>query len=90
MAQPTPSFKAQPRKPRLKLPPGATDTHFRVFWPQARFPFAPERTDWPHPNLAVVPDDGDLLALIAEIAPTEAARQRLLADNPRRLYGFAA
>ena len=290
MAQPTPSFKAQPRKPRLELPPGATDTHFHVFGPQARFPFAPERTytptcdapketlfalhahlgiergvvvqsaahgfdnsaaadliaarprhyrgiallranttkaelerlhsqgfrgvrfhymehlgagepidavlamaprlaelgwhlqihvaggriaeiapslkrspvpvvidhmgrisaanglasaefrallglmaakhlwvkvsgserisrepapwpdavpfarklvadfgdralwgsDWPHPNLAVVPDDGDLVDLIAEIAPTEAARQRLLVDNPRRLYGFAA
>src|SRR5919197_277095 len=258
MAQPSPSFKAQPRKPRLKLPAGATDTHFHVFGPQSRFPFAPERsytptcdapketlfalhahlgialvranasnaelerlhvqgfrgarfhymdhlgggdpidavlamaprlaqlgwhlqihmagpriaelspslkrspvpvvvdhmgrisaangiesaefrallalmeakhvwvkvsgserisrepapwkdavlfarklvaqfgdravwgTDWPHPNLAVVPDDGDLVDLIAEIAPTEAARQRLLVDNPRRLYGFAA
>jgi 2-pyrone-4,6-dicarboxylate lactonase len=47
-------------------------------------------TDWPHPNLAVVPDDGDLVDLIAEIAPSEAARQRLLVDNPRRLYAFAA
>src|SRR3954470_21848651 len=47
MAQPTPSFKAQPRKPRLELPPGATDTHFPVFGPQARFPFAPERSYTP-------------------------------------------
>jgi len=47
-------------------------------------------TDWPHPNLAVVPDDGDLVDLIAEYAPTEAERQRLLVANPQRLYGFAA
>jgi 2-pyrone-4,6-dicarboxylate lactonase len=47
-------------------------------------------TDWPHPNLSVVPDDGDLADLIAEFAPTEAERERLLVDNPQRLYGFAA
>jgi 2-pyrone-4,6-dicarboxylate lactonase len=47
-------------------------------------------TDWPHPNLKEVPDDGDLVELIAEIAPSEAQRQALLVDNPRRLYGFAA
>lgn len=45
-------------------------------------------TDWPHPNLAVVPDDGMLVDLLAEIAPTEAARQALLVDNPRRFYRF--
>ena len=47
-------------------------------------------TDWPHPNLAFVPDDGDLVDLIGEYAPSEAERQRLLIDNPQRLYGFAA
>ncbi len=47
-------------------------------------------TDWPHPNLAVVPDDGDLADLIAEYAPSEAERRRLLVENPKRLYGFAA
>ena len=47
-------------------------------------------TDWPHPNLKEVPDDGDLVDLISEIAPTEAQRQALLVDNPQRLYGFAA
>jgi 2-pyrone-4,6-dicarboxylate lactonase len=48
-------------------------------------------TDWPHPNLAgPIPDDGQLVDLIAEIAPSEAARQALLVDNPQRLYGFAA
>jgi len=47
-------------------------------------------TDWPHPNLAFVPDAGDLADLIGEYAPSEAERQRLLIDNPQRLYGFAA
>jgi 2-pyrone-4,6-dicarboxylate lactonase len=48
-------------------------------------------TDWPHPNFSgPIPDDGQLVDLIAEIAPTEAARQALLVDNPARLYGFTA
>jgi len=47
MAQPTPSYKAQPRKPRLALPPGACDTHFHVWAPQSRFPFAPDRSYTP-------------------------------------------
>ncbi len=53
----------------------------------------PERTlwgtDWPHPNFrAAPPDDGVLFDLISEIAPTPAARQALMVDNPARLYGF--
>ena len=46
-------------------------------------------TDWPHPNLSEVPDDGDLVDLLAEVAPTEKQRQAVLVDNPQRLYGFA-
>lgn len=46
-------------------------------------------TDWPHPNLAGgPPDDGLLVDLIESIAPTPAARQALLVDNPLRLYRF--
>ncbi len=45
-------------------------------------------TDWPHPNLAVVPDDGVLVDLLSEIAPSERERKALLVDNPRRFYGF--
>ena len=45
--------------------------------------------DWPHPNLNHVPDDGLLVDLLSEIAPSEAQRKALLVDNPRRLYGFA-
>ena len=53
---------------------------------------APERvlwgTDWPHPNLGHVPDDGVLADLIEQMAPSAAARQALLVDNPQRLYRF--
>ena len=35
-----------------------------------------------------IPDDGELVDLIAEIAPSEAQRQALLVDNPQRLYRF--
>jgi 2-pyrone-4,6-dicarboxylate lactonase len=45
-------------------------------------------SDWPHPNLAAIPDDGALVDLLAEIAPSEAARQALLVENPRRFYRF--
>jgi 2-pyrone-4,6-dicarboxylate lactonase len=45
-------------------------------------------TDWPHPNLNHVPDDGMLADLLQEIAPPEAQRQALLADNPQRFYRF--
>ena len=45
-------------------------------------------SDWPHPNLAFVPDDGMLVDLLSEIAPSPGQRQALLVDNPRRFYGF--
>ena len=43
-------------------------------------------TDWPHPNLKEIPDDGLMVDLLAEIAPGEAQRRALLVDNPARLY----
>jgi 2-pyrone-4,6-dicarboxylate lactonase len=46
-------------------------------------------TDWPHPNLKEIPDDGVMVDIIAEMAPAEAQRRALLVDNPRRFYGFA-
>jgi len=45
-------------------------------------------SDWPHPNLAAIPDDGALVDLLAEIAPSERQRQALLVDNPKRFYRF--
>ena len=46
-------------------------------------------TDWPHPNVRHMPDDGDLVDLLAVFAPAEADRNRILVDNPRHLYDFA-
>lgn len=44
-------------------------------------------TDWPHPNMkSHVPDDGQLVELIPQIADTPEKRQKLLVDNPMRLY----
>lgn len=44
-------------------------------------------TDWPHPNLKThMPDDGQLVDLVPRIAPTPLLRQKLLVDNPNRLY----
>ena len=55
---------------------------------------APDRvlwgTDWPHPNVRHMPDDGDLLDLLADFASDEATRHRILVENPRALYGFRA
>ena len=44
-------------------------------------------TDWPHPNLKDhMPDDGLLVDWIPNIAPTHELQQKLLVDNPNRLY----
>lgn len=46
-------------------------------------------TDWPHPNLNMVghmPDDGALVDLIPQIAPTAELQRKLLIGNPMRLY----
>jgi predicted TIM-barrel fold metal-dependent hydrolase len=61
---------------------------------QAFVKAAPERlvwgSDWPHPTQPddAKPDDALLLDLLAEWAPDEAVRRRILVDNPARLYGF--
>ena len=44
-------------------------------------------TDWPHPNMkSHMPDDGALVDYIPKIAPTAELQQKLLVDNPMRLY----
>jgi predicted TIM-barrel fold metal-dependent hydrolase len=57
---------------------------------QALIAAAPDRmlwgTDWPHPNVRHMPDDGDLVDLLAAFAPDETMRNRILVDNPERLY----
>ena len=54
---------------------------------------APDRilwgTDWPHPNVGKhMPNDGDLVDLFAQMAPTPELQKEILVDNPARLYGF--
>ena len=44
-------------------------------------------TDWPHPNMkSHMPDDGALVDIIPRITETQQQRQKLLVDNPMRLY----
>lgn len=54
---------------------------------------APDRvvwgTDWPHASAREnMSADADLADLLIQWAPDTLARQRVLADNPARLYGF--
>ena len=53
----------------------------------------PERllwgTDWPHPSFqGDMPNDGDLVDLIPDWMPDGDIQQKILVDNPARLYGF--
>ena len=47
-------------------------------------------SDWPHPAIPEqdMPNDGALLDRLADWVPDAALRQRILVDNPARLYGF--
>lgn len=54
---------------------------------------APERcvwgTDWPHTDVrSNMPDDGQLMALLAHWAPNAETRRQILVENPATLYGF--
>ena len=51
---------------------------------------APDRviwgTDWPHPNVKVMPNDGELMDLFAMMVTDDATRHKILVDNPTKLY----
>jgi len=51
---------------------------------------APDRvlwgTDFPHPNVKVMPNDGELVDLFARFTADEGLRRKVLVDNPARLY----
>jgi predicted TIM-barrel fold metal-dependent hydrolase len=53
---------------------------------------APDRcvwgTDWPHSQMSPAPEAGLLLDQFFEWLPDDAIRQKILVDNPARLYGF--
>jgi 2-pyrone-4,6-dicarboxylate lactonase len=51
---------------------------------------APERvlwgTDFPHPNVKVMPNDGELVDLFAAFCGDDRIRRKILIDNPTKLY----
>lgn len=54
---------------------------------------APDRivwgSDWPHPvSVKQPPNEGDLLDFVYRCAPDAAERQRILVDNPAKLFGY--
>lgn len=56
---------------------------------------APDRiiwgTDWPHAYVyeaGRMVNDGDLIGFVADYAPDEATRRKILVDNPQRLFGY--
>jgi len=46
-------------------------------------------SNWPHAGIAVpMPNDGDLLDFLLAAGPDELTRNRILAENPAKLYGW--
>jgi predicted TIM-barrel fold metal-dependent hydrolase len=70
----------------------STGKPFRDAMPYARalVAAAPDRvlwgTDYPHPNVKEMPNDGEQVDLFAETITDEAMRKRILVDNPTKLY----
>jgi len=64
--------------------------HDAVPFARALVEAAPDRTLWgsdfPHPNVNVMPNDGELLDLFAMVTDDESRRHSVLVDNPTRLY----
>jgi D-galactarolactone isomerase len=71
-------------------PPTYADT---IPLAQAYVKAAPERmvwgSDWPHPTEKNKPDDAVLFDLLAQWVPEEATRDRILVQNPAKLYDFS-
>jgi 2-pyrone-4,6-dicarboxylate lactonase len=53
---------------------------------------APDRvlwgTDWPHPNVKIMPNDGEIVDLIPLYAADPSHRHKLLVANPAKLFRF--
>ena len=68
--------------------------HDAVPFARAIIEKAPDRvlwgTDWPHPNVKIMPNDGDLVDLIPLFAPGRELQEKILVSNPARLFGFGA
>lgn len=63
-------------------------------WAQSLIAAAPDKivwgSDWPHVALPTMVDTGRMLNQLAVWAPDEAQRNKILVDNPARLYDFSA
>jgi 2-pyrone-4,6-dicarboxylate lactonase len=57
---------------------------------QALIAAAPNRvlwgTDFPHPNVKHMPNDGHLVDLLGQMAPDSSTLKQIVVDNPTRLY----
>ncbi|MEE2746143.1 MAG: amidohydrolase family protein [Pseudomonadota bacterium] len=67
--------------------------HDGIPFAQQLLEVAPDRviwgTDFPHPNISGdMPNDGELIDLLALFAPDKLLQQKILVNNPARLYGF--
>ena len=76
---------------RLAEPPYAATVPFARSLVEA----APDRclygSDWPHTGFwGPMPNEGDLLDLLADWVPDDQVRESILTANAHRLYGFAA
>lgn len=76
---------------RLSDPPYADTAAFA----QSLVETAPDRcvygSDWPHVGCwGPMPNDGDLVDLLADWIPDPGTREAVLTVNPQRLYGFPA
>jgi predicted TIM-barrel fold metal-dependent hydrolase len=47
-------------------------------------------SDWPHVAIPTMVDTGRMRNLLADWVPDVAQRNKILVDNPARLYGFPA
>ena len=69
---------------------GGPPFHDAIPFAQALIAAAPDRvlwgTDFPHPNVKHMPNDGDLVDLFGLYAPDAAVREKIVVDNPTRLY----
>jgi len=92
-----PEFLAKRRKPRFKLPAGATDAHCHVFGPGDKFPYAPNRRYTPedapkemlaalHAHLGV---DRAVIVQASCHGTDNAAMLDCIASDPKRYRGVA-
>ena len=92
-----PGFLARRRKPRFKLPPGATDAHCHVFGPGDKFPYGPTRRYTPadapkemlfalHAHLGV---ERTVIVQASCHGSDNRAMLDAIADDPKRIRGVA-